>query len=164
MSQVLKGPTEAEEKAHQTKLHIQQIAREAGVSFLKIGALLYKAQEDADWSILGYESFREYVEDLELPVQSSWSWATRLIGITKYLDIERGLNEQELLEIGVAKCTRLLPVARRGELTDELVEDAKVLSDADLQVKLGGKVREHLGERWIVCNRCGAIITGAKWV
>ena len=69
-----------------------------------------------------------------------------------------------LAEIGVAKLTRLLPLARAGELTDEIIDAARVLSDLDLREKLGHNVGGSDGsdEMWIICSRCGQRLNAKK--
>lgn len=152
-------PTEAEKMAYGHKQEIEQLAIGAEVMFLAMGQLLYGARIAGEWSILHYESYREYIEDLKLPVQSSYSWATRLASIYEYLVKNMKIDEKILAEIGVAKLTRLLPLARSGELTDEVIEAARILSDLDLRAQLGhdvsgGEEKPNL----IICGRCGEII------
>ncbi len=127
--------------------------------FLKMGQLLYDARIAGEWSTLHYESYREYIEDLKLPVQASYSWATRLSAIYEYLVKNMGLEEKLLAEIGVAKLTRLLPLARKGELTEEVIEAARLLSDLDLRAKLGQEVGGDGGDKVdnVVCPRCGEV-------
>ena len=157
IGKVLQEPTKAEKGAWENRVHIMQLAQSAQSTFLKMGSLMYKAREDADWTILSYESFKEYIEDLGLPMQNSYSWATRLIGIYEYLAVKMNIPEKILIEIGVAKLTRLLPLARDGALTMDMLEQAKILSDLDLRAMLGHDV-EGGGEAkpdYVVCPRCG---------
>lgn len=156
---------EPEKTAWHNRLHIMQLARDAQVMFLKMGELLYNARENGEWSHLHYETFKEYIEDLALPMTNSYSWSTRLIGIWEYMAVKMGMGEEALLQIGVAKLSRLLPAARDGTLTDELLEKAVVLSDMDLRIELGHNVGEGgAGTESIVCPRCGQDINGARWV
>lgn len=165
LPEVIGGPTEKEKQALQTKLHIEQLALKAQVTFLKMGQLLYDARENADWSILKYESFKEYVEDMDLPTTSSYSWVSRLIGIYQYLVVGMGLSQKELSLIGVAKLSRLLPLAKEGKLTTEIIEKAKELSDIDLREELGHSVGDSRDtDTSVICPRCGYEIRGAKWV
>jgi hypothetical protein len=134
--------------------------------FLKIGQLLYTAREKGEWTILHYESFKEYIEDLALPMQNSYSWSTRLINIYEYMVKQMGLEEKVLAEIGVAKLTRLLPLARNGKLTKEVIDAALTLSDLDLREALGHNVKSNEGSSdspdLIICSRCGEIIDVKK--
>jgi len=149
-------PTEAEQAAYDHKCQIEAMVLEAEVMFIRIGQLLYNARENAEWSILHYESYKEYVESLKLPVTASYSWATRLSNIYEYLVMNMGLDEKLLAEIGVAKLTRLLPLARKGGLTLEVIEAARVLSDLDLREELGQNIGASEGEPdLIICPRCG---------
>jgi len=155
----LKGDaTEAEKNAYGNKQRIEAMAIEAEVMFLKMGQLLYNARIAGEWSILHYESYREYVEDLRLPMTNSYSWATRLSAIYEYLVKKMGLDEKLLAEIGVSKLTRLLPLARKGELTVEVIEAARILSDLDLRAELGQEVGSRGDEPdLIVCPHCGEV-------
>jgi len=145
--------------AYQNRLHVMQLARGAQAAFLQMGALLYDAREHGEWTILRYETFREYIEDLGLPMQNSYSWATRLIGIHEYLVLKMNLPDTILLEIGVAKLTRLLPAAREDRLTMDMVESAKKLSDIDLREMLGHNVGGGGDQTdMIICPRCGETI------
>lgn len=156
---------EPEKTAWHNRLHIMQLARDAQVMFLTMGELLYNARENAEWSHLHYESFEEYIQDLGLPMTNSYSWATRLIGIHEFLVMRMGISKELLLQIGVAKLSRLLPAARQGKLDEELLNKATVLSDLDLRIELGHHVGEGGGStESIICPRCGAEIQGARWV
>ena len=152
---IVSEPTEGEKTALEHKRLIESMALEAEVMFLRMGQLLYNAREQGEWTMLRYESYREYVEDLKLPVTNSYSWATRLSSIFEYLVKNMGLDEKLLAEIGVAKLTRLLPLARKGELTDEVIQAARVLSDLDLRASLGHSVGGGDTEDMIICPRCG---------
>lgn len=158
------GPQEQEKKALKTRTQILQLATEAQATFLEMRKLLYEAREEAQWSVLRYESYKEYIEDLGLPMTNSYSWATRLVGIYEYMVVKMGLSNEDLIQIGVAKLSRLLPAAREGKLTAELIEQAKVLSDMDLRVELGHNVGGGSADTAIVCPRCGAEIPNARWV
>ncbi len=160
---VVGPPTVTEKKALKHKKLIEAMALEAEVMFIRMGQLLYQAREDGEWSILHHESFKEYVESLSLPMTNSYSWATRLTNIFEYLVKQRGLDEKLLAEIGVAKLTRLLPLARKGELTDEVIEAARILSDLDLREELGHDVGGgEEKEDWVICPRCGDTFNARK--
>uniref|UniRef100_A0A6M3KKS3 Uncharacterized protein n=1 Tax=viral metagenome TaxID=1070528 RepID=A0A6M3KKS3_9ZZZZ len=155
--------SEAEKTAYENKKRIEAMALEAEVMFLRMGQLLYDAREKGEWTILHYESYREYVEDLSLPMTNSYSWATRLSSIYEYLVKNMGLDEKLLAEIGVAKLTRLLPLARSGNLTEEVLEAARILSDLDLRAELGHSVGGGGdSEQMIVCPRCGETFDAKK--
>ncbi|MBU1621862.1 MAG: hypothetical protein KJ604_20595 [Gammaproteobacteria bacterium] len=150
--------TPAEKNAWEHKVAIEAMAVKAQVLFLDMGKLLYDAREKAEWSILHYESFKEYIEDLKLPMTESYSWATRLISIYEYMVLKYKIAAEILAKIGVAKLTRLIPVARKGELTPELLSLAQELSDLDLRQELGHNVGDSSGDgepKFATCPRCG---------
>ena len=149
-------PSEAERNALEHKQAIEALAIQAEVMFLKMGQLLYDARVNGEWSILRYESYKEYCEELKLPMTNSYSWATRLSCIYEYLVKNMGLDVKLLAELGVAKLTRLLPLARKGQLTQEVLEAARVLSDLDLRAELGHNVEGGSDtEDLVICPRCG---------
>lgn len=156
---------EPQKTAWENKIHIMQLSQQSQRAFLKMGELMYEAQEKAHWSLLSYETFQDYIEDLELPMSNSYSWSTRLINIYKFFVKDLELNEDMLIKIGVAKLTRLLPVARDQAITDEILEKAMTLSDRDLQIELGkGSGGGKSAEECINCPRCGVTIYNAKKV
>jgi hypothetical protein len=73
------------------------------------------------------------------------------------------LSEEEASEIGIAKAVLLLPLAKEGRLSPELIELAKSAPYRDLREELGYKQAELERGDSIVCPRCGAEIHGAKW-
>jgi len=157
-------PTAVEAEALKVKLHIQQLSRVAQFSFLEMGKLLKQARDDAHWSVLSMESFREYVEELDLPVSASYSWATRLIGVYEFVALPSGLTNEQLAEIGISKLVRLLPLARNGQLTPEWLDKAKEMSDRDLREELGHTFPDANPQESIICPRCGGEILNARWV
>lgn len=155
--QISKDASPQEKEAWEHKQRIEAMAVEAEVMFLMMGQLLYDARVNGEWSVLRYDSYKEYVEDLKLPMTNSYSWATRLSNIYEYMAKNMGLDKKMLAEIGVAKLTRLLPLARKNELTEEVLEAARTLSDLDLRAELGHSVGGggDGGEMWVICPRCG---------
>ena len=120
-------------------------------------------KERKDWIALEIGSFQEYVDELHLPVENSYSWVTRLIAIHRDIKLKSKVDDIALQNIGVSKLTRLLPEARKGELTPERINQALTLSDKDLRVELGQKMYEP-EQCSIVCPECGRQIWGAKFV
>ena len=51
-------PQKQEAKALKTRTQILQLATEAQATFLEMGKLLYEAREEAQWSVLRYESYK----------------------------------------------------------------------------------------------------------
>jgi len=155
-------------RAEDYRNKIIELVRGSQSIFLYIGQLLYQVREDKQWLVFPanqYESFKDYTEDLQLPMSNSYSWATRLVAIWEYLHLKCRLDEDTLLAIGVAKLSRLLPAARAGKLNDELLEKAKGLSDLDLRMELGHSVGEAAKtEGFINCPHCGKEIHNAQWV
>jgi hypothetical protein len=163
VQEVVGVPSEAEKTAYEHKQQIEALAIEAEVMFLRMGQLLFNAQKKGEWTVLHYESYKEYIVDLKLPMTNSYSWATRLSNIYEYLVLNMKLDEKLLAEIGVAKLTRLLPLARKGELTEAVIEAARVLSDLDLRAELGHNVGGGSEtEMLVICPRCGDTFDARK--
>lgn len=170
--------SEHEKKAFERQLEIKQLALGAESIFLQMGQLLYDAREAADWTTFRYDNFKQYIENLELPMSNSYSWATRLLNIWEFFVVKFKPNHKALVKlgfettealyvkIGVAKLTRLLPVARDSKLTLALLEKALILSDRDLRALLGEGDGEGGGDEsateTIVCPHCGATVYNAK--
>jgi len=150
-------------QAFETQLHIKQLSQTAQKSFLLMAELLHEAKERKDWVALEIGSFQEYVDELHLPVENSYSWVTRLIAIHRDIKLKSGVNDTVMQNIGVSKLTRLLPEARKGELTPERIAQAMTLSDKDLRIELGHKMGEP-EECSITCPECGRQIFGARFV
>lgn len=164
---VVGDPTELEAKAIEHKEQIEAYAIQAEVVFLEMGHLLYEARVGAEWSILSYESYKSYIEDLQLPMTNSYSWATRLSNIYEYMIKKMGLDPKFIAQIGVAKATRLLPLARKGMLTQEVLDAALALSDLDLRETLGHNVsggEDGETEDLVICPRCGENFNSKKAV
>lgn len=133
-------PRRAEEEAHQNREQTLRLVEQTVKNFLEIGRLLKECYEKHYWAVLGYKSFREYIGYLNLPVVNSYSWATRLMAIYELSTHRLAPPREELIKIGVSKLARLLPAAKKGEVTTALWEKAKAMTYKELDFELGGKV------------------------
>ncbi len=155
--------TPDEDKAWQHKLLIEQHCQRIQYSFLEIGRLLKEAKDDRHYLTLHYDTFQEYVEEIKLPVPHSYSWAIRLINIWEVVALPSKASPEALVEIGVTKLARILPTARKTGVTEELLTQARELSERDLRITLGHRETQLSEEDSINCPTCGTRITGAKW-
>lgn len=164
MQQPISLPTPNEDKAWQHKLLIEKHCQRIQYSFLEIGRLLKEARDDRHFLTLHYDTFQEYVEELNLPVPHSYSWATRLINIWEVVALPSGVSPEVLAGIGVTKLARILPTARREGVTEELLTQAKELSERDLRIVLGHKETRLSEDDVITCPSCGARLYGLRYI
>lgn len=144
--------------AETNELAIRQYCQEVKRHFLILGTLLCESYDNAYWSITKWESFQDFVESLGI---GHYSTVTRLMQVAR-MRCRNALTDDEIYEIGISKCFLLAPVARDGEISDELREIAKHGTVADLKAELGQACKQ-LNGGYIVCPRCGAELHGAKW-
>lgn len=131
---------------------IQSISRETIGCFLQLGLCLKEAKEKRHWDILGFDGWDEYLEDLGLRVDA----AAKLIDVVTYVWALPFVQATDPLKLKETTLIRLIPMARRGELTEEKWAHAITLRDSDLRILLGHEVEPRQGTpREIRCPRCG---------
>lgn len=140
--------------------YIMAVVSDLKTNFIQLGLLLMDNYKSGYWSQLGHESFNSYVEQLGI---GSYSTAMRLVEIAEFVT-SRKLEVATVHEIGISKTMLLLPVAKKGELTDDMIELARNCTNRDLREHLGHKIQETDKEYCIDCPRCGVKISGVKYV
>jgi len=139
-------------RAEENTLTIQSLCKDIYHNFLELGGLLAENQDYDYWSQCGYESFRDFVEQLGV---GSYSWATRLIGISRVVASQL-LAEAEIMEIGVSKACLLLPHIKNGGLPEDIKLLARDCTFTDLRKELGHKIPMPEDSHYYVpCPRCG---------
>jgi hypothetical protein len=128
------------QEARENREQIVSLVEQTAQNFLDIGKLLKECNEKKYWSILGYKSFRDYVNYLNFPGVNSYTWATRVIGIYEMSTNQLAPPREEFIRIGVSKLSRFLPLLRKGTLTRALLDKAATLSDKELRHELGHNV------------------------
>jgi hypothetical protein len=146
--------------AEKNVVDTQHLVKHMKGCFIVIGGLLEANKKAAYWSVAGFESWRDYVEQLGI---GSYANAMRLIQIYRVVSV-RILSEEDVYEIGMAKTMMLLPLAENGNLTQDIISLAKNGTARDLRQQLGHKVTENDGRHSVTCSRCGEVIYGAKYV
>jgi len=146
--------------AEQNVVDTQHMARHVKGCFVALGGLLKLNKDNAWWSQAGFEAWRDYVEQLGI---GDYTMATRLIKVYEIVTSQY-ISEEDVHEIGMTKMFLLLPMAKQGKLPLEIIDLAKNCTNRDLREKLGLKVTRNDGAHSVTCSRCGAEITGAKWV
>ena len=133
---------------------LERLVKQVNTNFLDIGEQLYLAREKRDWIALAMDSFEYYV--MEVLPDTSYNVAQVLIGIHEHIVLGELAPRDELVAIGGTKLRRLLPIARKGELTPEWMDKASVLTDADLRRELGHILPEGSSGDWYACPECGS--------
>jgi len=146
--------------AEKNTVDTQHLARHVKACFVRLGGLLHANKEHAYWSLSGFETWRDYVEQLGIGGQST---ASRLIAVYK-LCAGAQISEEDVLEIGLEKMKLLLPLANKGGLTADVIHLAKASPKRDLMIFLGLKVPHNGSNHSVTCSRCGCEILGARWV
>lgn len=141
-------------------LKIKQLALLGKRSYLLLGDALIDNKNNAYWTAEKVDTFRDFIEMLGV---ASYSWVTRLIGIAQLIR-DVALSEAEVLEIGISKCALLLPSARKGELTEEMIEVAKGIPYSELRAELKGETETTEQEDEVCCPRCGEKLHGLRWI
>jgi len=139
-------------------LLVSQLARSVKLNFLKLGQALLVNRENCYWQAKRYDTFKDFVEG---ETGLDYSWATRLMNVSKLVATQQ-LTGEDILEMGISKATLLLPAARKGELTEEVIEQAKGAPISELREQLTGKAIEMEGSH-INCPHCGYEISNARW-
>jgi len=138
--------------AEESQTLIMELAKTVKWGFIELGGLLCDNQDKAYWSRTGHESFKDFVETIGI---GDYTWVTRLMDISRM--VAKGIvTREQVLEIGVAKTVLLLPRAKKGQLTPELIELAKSCTWRELREELGGGSEAlPAPEQFIRCPRCG---------
>ena len=120
--------TRAEENCSAIAHLVKDLARYS----VELGGLLVENQENAFWGTTGHASFKDYVQELGI----SYDWATRMMGLARVV-AQQLLTQSEIDEMGVANAVLLLPLASKGELSDEIKTQARDSTWTDLRKALG---------------------------
>jgi hypothetical protein len=146
--------------AERNEITTRNLCENIKTNFLEVGRLLYANLTEAYWSLCGHSSFSDYLESLGIASRSKLS---RLMNVAMCIETQV-LQEADVLEMGQANAELLLPVIRRGELTQDLIEIAKSGSTRELRRALGHKENENDRNFSVICGNCGFEINGAKWM
>jgi len=140
-------------EAEHNELAIADCCKNIKYRFLELGGLLADNQDRALWSE-HHERFKDFVEMLGI---GSYSWVTRLINISRIVALQL-LTSEEVIEIGVSKACLLLPLARKGKLSEDIKELARNAPFRDLRAELRNEAESELPEEYLICPRCWADI------
>uniref|UniRef100_A0A6M3KBU2 Uncharacterized protein n=1 Tax=viral metagenome TaxID=1070528 RepID=A0A6M3KBU2_9ZZZZ len=131
-------------------------------SLLEVAGLLAQSQMQGMWlqAVASGLKWKDYIESLGGP---SYSYMTRLIRVVMAVG-EGHYTATQLDEMGISNAIRLLPIIRKGGLTDEILQAALTGSPAILEAELKQDsapkpivylVCSGCGEE-LECRRCGA--------
>jgi len=157
-----KGPTALEQKAEAVTNEIVKLARMAELCFIDMGRLFKQVQDEVLWGVYKFETFQQWCDSLDIPQKQPYKWILGVISIWEVLIEQQGIDRERLAKIGIAKCLRLVPVARKGQLTEDILALAEEPNTTDIALR--EQVGHNSSEYEINCPRCGQRIIGAKWV
>lgn len=139
---------------------LSKLSNHAETNYFDMCRMLNEVREQALWTEEGLSSFKEWVEQQHLPTQSGsgYTWATRAADTWKYLG---GYPTAELVERGRSRLIRLIPLARKNLLTDDLWRKSALLADRELREEIaeltGRSITNRKRGEEVTCPRCGEI-------
>lgn len=122
--------------AHERHERIRALRNLAEQTFLVLGEELYYFEAERQYTLLGYDTFEEYLASPEIDL--SRSLAFRLKGIYETFVLRLKVHPDRLLEAGSTKLDKIRPVVDADNLDDWLAR-AVTLSRSDLDRELDGK-------------------------
>ena len=158
------GPTELELKAEAVTAEIVQLARMAELCFIDMGRLFKQVNDEILWGVYKFDTFQQWCDSLDLPQKQQYKWILGVISIWEVLVLGQGIDKERLARIGIAKCLRLVPIARKGELTELILALAEEPNTTDIHLR--DALGHNLGgdDEPFYCPRCGVQIAGVKRV
>lgn len=120
--------------------------------------LLYLMHKNKDWDILGFDSFKDFVEAAQVSggLDISRSWANELIHTYAKYVVELGLPEQTLIDISPRKLYFLKDSATEENI-DEILSQAKTIPLKDLKLvrdNIDQETCDHVLEHMSKCTIC----------
>ena len=132
-------------------LKISAMVKKVHCDMLELGELLWENREKGYWGTCGAGSFKDFIQMLQV----SYDWATRMVDLIDAT--KKGLLPRDQVErIGVAKACLLLPHAKKGDLTENVLAVAENGTWNALRQELGHNLTEPDGfKEFLHCPRCG---------
>lgn len=122
--------------------HLDDQEIRAGLSDVRGGLwraakALYHFTEATGWTALGYESLGEWLADPDITLTRPTYY--RMMQSWQELAVLRGVDEDQLSKLDLAKTHITLPALKRGEVTvEEAISDSTTLGARDLREKYRG--------------------------
>ncbi len=139
------------DKAQENCLTIAGLVKKLHYDFLELGGLLLENRNMGYWNASGCESFKDFIQQLGI----SYDWATRMMGLAEIV-AQQLLTPAEVVEMGVAKATLLLPHVKNGTLPEDIKLLARDCSWNDLRKELGHNLVDPDNyEEFVNCPHCG---------
>lgn len=137
MSDLVRQPTmiaERADRAHELEQQVVVGCRTIRTAWLHLAAFLHEINAERLYTLLGYETFNEWLGAPEISLSRSHAYA--LIGSYVEFVIERGIAPESIATIEATKLAETLPALRRGDVQVEAaIADADALSRSDLREK-----------------------------
>jgi hypothetical protein len=165
MTDLVRQPTTTAERADRAYELEQQVVvgcRTIRAAWLHLAAYLHEMNAERLYTVLGYETFNEWLGTPEISLSRSHAYA--LIGSYVEFVIERGIDHREIDSIEATKLAETLPALRRGEVqVEDAIADASTLSRSDLREKYraDGSGRLDAETERPICPNCGARMKAA---
>jgi len=140
-------------------LLIEQFSRSLKIHFVILGGLLCECADNAHWTQDNkWDSFSDFAESLGV---GSYTTITRMMQVYRVATSQQ-LTLAEIIEIGRSKMYYLVPILRKGGMSDEVKAIALTGTVKSLREELGHKVVESI-HREVHCPNCGALVPNAKY-
>lgn len=155
---------------------IETLGQHSDSAYFALAELLHEVRENALWQEGAWGSFKNWALQVKLPTASgdSYSWVCRAADIHKFFALSRECPRETLIDIGRAKLTRLIPLVRKGCLTEEVWTQALDPDVSDLMLREAlrcsatttKKVDQGNNKIFVTCPRCGEIfgVENVAWL
>lgn len=143
------------------EIHQQLISlkKQMGIAFLRMGNLLKLIRDNKVYEILDYPTFRDYLHSPEVDIH--WRTGYYYIDIWETFIERLGYKPEELSEYSYDKLRKLLPIVKKENAPQEVMEKALALRWIDFEREFkSGKLNEGFEktlappEFWR-CENCG---------
>jgi hypothetical protein len=149
-------------QAHEVQRQIIGLRREAQLIGIKLATLLYAAEEERAWELLGHESMRAWLDSPEIDI--SYSHAKGLTKAYREIVVERQIEPTQLDGVDLRKLQMAMKSVRDGEVSmDDAISDAQSLGREDMRIKYGGDPNRGIdpggddGPK-VECQTCGSFV------
>lgn len=98
-------------------------------SFVQAGRVLHELKKDKRYKYMGYNSMTEFLADPEYGMAKATAYL--YMALYDYYVVQRGMEDQQLMDIDIVRLRAMLPVIRSGGDLDEWLIKARVLGKGD---------------------------------
>lgn len=130
---------------------LRNLLKQAEMSFLEIGSILYEVRESASWR-QGFESYEAFLNEARI----SKSVASVLVKVYKHFVLDGGKSNEQLAVLGYSNLYSAIPLLEAGEDIDTVLAKVKLLTRDELKQEIRDEKHSdcpHL-ERITICSVC----------